>query len=82
MESINLTHEEIQQVTGRVKACAQLKWFRENGFIAMVRADGRPLVSRAHFELKMGGLQEVNRSVIYEPDLGALDGTKTSSQAE
>jgi hypothetical protein len=72
MQTINLTIEEIQQVTGRVKPCAQLRWFKQNGFTAKVRADGRPLVSRAHFESMMGGNTAASTQTDYELDLGAI----------
>jgi len=72
MQTINLTIEEIQEVTGRVKPCAQLRWFQQNGFTVKLRADGRPLVSRAHFEVQMGGNAPGTKPQNYEPDFGAL----------
>jgi hypothetical protein len=73
LPSIYLTSEELQAITGRVRPSAQVKWFRANGFTVLERADGMPLVSRAHFELVMGGVESHegrNREV--EPDYDSL----------
>ena len=42
MNPINLTPEEIQDITGRRMASAQVRWFRKNGFTVLQRADGKP----------------------------------------
>lgn len=72
MEPINLTVQELIEITGRVKASAQLRWLRQNGFTALLRADGRPLVSRSHFQAKMDGLAPGTKPKVYQPDFGAL----------
>ena len=72
MKSINLTSIELVQITGRVKPAAQIRWFRKNGFTALLRADGKPLVSRAHFEAKMGGFLSGSKPRDYKPNFGAL----------
>lgn len=73
MGPINLTAKELRDVTGRRMASAQVRWFRKNGFTVLQRADGKPLISRAHFEIKMDGLPGNPKSKEYEPDYGALD---------
>lgn len=73
MSSIHLTPEELRAVTGRARWSAQIRWLRANGFTVLQRADGMPLVSRAHFELVMGGVDgdgAARREV--EPDYDAL----------
>ena len=72
-QTIHLTPEELTAVTGRVRWSAQLRWLRANGFTVLQRADGMPLVSRAHFEAVMGvsDAQESNRVGI-GPDYDAL----------
>ncbi len=47
---ITLTYKELKAITGRVKSSAQIKWLRKHGFTVLPRADGKPLVSRNHFE--------------------------------
>jgi hypothetical protein len=69
---INLTLEEIKEITGRVKATAQIRWLRQHGFTVLPRADGRPLVSRAHFEAKMGGGLSLTKPQVFEPDYRTL----------
>lgn len=69
---INLTFEEIREITGRVKATAQIRWLRQHGFTVLPRADGKPLVSRAHFEAKMGGHLSQSKPQVYEPDYSTL----------
>lgn len=72
MSLLYLTMDEIRGVTGRVKFGAQIRWFRHNGFTVLQRADGIPLISRAHFEARMGGLGPRARSHEFQPNLGAL----------
>jgi hypothetical protein len=72
LEPINLTKKELQEITGRQKAAYQLLWLRKNGFTALLRADGTPLVSRAHFEAKMGGYLPGTKPQSYEPNFGAI----------
>ncbi|MBL4573846.1 MAG: DUF4224 domain-containing protein [Gammaproteobacteria bacterium] len=72
MLPINLTSDELKEVTGRQKSTAQLRWLRRNGFTALLRADGIPLVSRAHFEAKMGGYLPGTKPQNFEPNYGAL----------
>lgn len=69
---INLTKDELIEITGRVKATAQIKWLRQNGFTVLQRADGLPLISRTHFELKMGGVPGRSKSSDWKPNLEAL----------
>ncbi len=72
MTPINLTPDEIKDVTGRCKPSAQIRWFQQMGFTVLRRADGKPLISRAHFEAKMGGLLGVSKARNYEPNFGAI----------
>ncbi|MBL4821228.1 MAG: DUF4224 domain-containing protein [Gammaproteobacteria bacterium] len=72
MGSINLTKAELEEITGRSKPTAQVKWLRQNGFTVLVRADGMPLVSRAHFEAKMGGYLAGSKPREFKPNFGAL----------
>ncbi len=72
MLPIYLTIEELREVTGRVKASAQIRWLRSQGFTVLARADGRPLVSRSHFEAMMGGQHYQSKSPVYEPDFSSF----------
>ncbi len=69
---ITLTYHELKAITGRVKASAQIKWLRRNGFTVLPRADGKPLVSRNHFETIMNGHIPISRSKHIEPDFSSL----------
>ena len=64
-------------MTGRKRPDAQLRWLRMNGFRALQRADGMPLVSRAHFESMMEG-SAAHRDRPAEPDFEALNGTQAA----
>ena len=72
MASISLTRKELRKITGRVNPVSQYRWFQKNGFTVLIRADGHLVVSRAHFESKMGGLLPGSKQQNYEPNLGAL----------
>lgn len=67
---IYLSVEELREITGRIKPSAQIRWLRQQGFTVLVRANGRPLVSRAHFEVVMGGLRGQIEAPELEPDFG------------
>lgn len=72
MNSIFLTVDELAGITGFIKSSAQLKWLRQNGFTALKSKNGRPIVSRAHFEAKMGGLLPGTKPQSFEPNFGAI----------
>ena len=72
MLPIYLTIEELREITGRVKASAQIRWLRGQGFTVVPRADGRPLVSRSHFETVMGGQHYSSKPKDYQPDFSTL----------
>ena len=72
MLPIYLTIEELKEITGRVNATAQIKWLRSQGFTVLLRADGRPLVSRNHFEAMMGGQHYQSKVQVHEPDFSTL----------
>ena len=69
---INLTAEELREITGKVKPSAQVRVLRTLGFTVKLRPDGRPLMSRAHFEALMGGLPSSTKAQEYEPDFSTL----------
>lgn len=69
--TLHLTKAELRDVTGYKRPDAQLRWFRKNGFVALQRADGMPLVSRAHFEAMMGAATG-RKGAEPEPDFEAL----------
>jgi hypothetical protein len=70
---IHLTDSELEAITGRRRSSAQLRWLRANGFLCIRRGNGRPLVSRSHFEAVMGGISRAVKAPTPEPDFDALD---------
>jgi len=72
---ICLTKEEIVEITGCKTKKTQLRWFSARGFCTETRADGMPIITRKHFEWKMGGLQgnATDDDLGPEPDFEALD---------
>lgn len=69
---IYLTEQEIVGITNYRRSSAQLRWLREQGFKAKLRADRTVLVSRAHFERVMGAIMEVKPEHDPEPRFDAL----------
>lgn len=49
MAALNLTKDEIKQVTGRVRASYQVKVLQALGIPVKVRPDGSPLVCRSAY---------------------------------
>ena len=71
-EPIYLTTDELYGITGLRRASAQFRWFISNGFKAVKRANGFPVVSRAHFLVVMGGIRFETYPDYPEPDFDAL----------
>jgi hypothetical protein len=71
-QPVYLTDCELEAITGRRRSSAQFRWLRANGFLCLRRGDGRPLVSRSHFEAVMGGISWSLRAAPPEPDFDAL----------
>ena len=65
-----LTAEQIAQLTGYQKPALQRQWLAQNRYSFDVRADGRPMVSRAHYEAHHA-TRTVHRPSA--PNLAALD---------
>lgn len=67
MTNLNLTKEELTEVTGKVRLSSQVKILRQLGFEVKVRLDGFPLVAREHY-LKVMGVYDNNFKEV-KPDL-------------
>ncbi len=72
MNTLCLSQEELILITGRVKASAQIRYLRSQGFTVIPRADGSPLVSRTHFEVIMGGGHYSTKPQNSEPDFSSF----------
>ncbi len=66
-----LSVDELRELTGYKKSALQRRWLAENGYCFEVRADGKPVVSRAHYEDRQQGPQMRGR--LLGPNLEALD---------
>lgn len=67
-ESIILTDNQLQQLTGRKKKSLQIKWLKENKFHFHVNLIGKPVILRS--SLSNSVVMKVNDQ--QEPDFGAL----------
>jgi len=67
MPSLNLTKDELIEITGKVRSSSQVKALRHLGFEVRVRQDGFPLVAREHY-LKLMGVYDNNYKEV-KPDL-------------
>jgi len=67
-----LTTDELRELTGYQKPSAQIRWLRQQGFIVLKRADGMPIISRAHFEKMTGGTHSPAKPTTTEPDFNAF----------
>ena len=50
-----LTVEKLEQLTGRKRPKAQIRWLVDNGYRFRVNASGRPVVLESAVEEDMGG---------------------------
>lgn len=53
--SLCLTDAELADCTGHKQPAAQARWLKAHGFHFFVKANGRPLVGREHFNQVMAG---------------------------
>lgn len=51
--SLILSKKEIENLTGLVRANAQCRWLKAEGFTVVKRRDGSPVVARRNFEKVM-----------------------------
>ena len=65
-----LTTEELRDLSGYQKPALQIRWLAENDYSFDIRCDGRPVVSRTHYESHHEGVIVRRRT---EPNLAALD---------
>lgn len=72
-ESPFLRAEEIRGVTGRVRYRAQIRWFQNNGVVALQDADGRPVVSRAALSEKLGATDRTKGVRATEPNWSEIN---------
>ena len=66
-----LTPLELADLTGYTLPAKQKAWLRARGWVFEVDRWGRPKVSRAHAELRLGGVQQ---TAAPEPNWEALSG--------
>lgn len=53
-----LTPPEIEQLTGYKVGKKQCQWLENHGWVFEVNSHGRPVVSKAYFDSRMGGKQD------------------------
>jgi len=71
-DQLNLTTEEITDITGAKRPATQLRRLREMGFHAIARPDGRPIISRAHYLATMAATTTAHQRHHTQPDFDAL----------
>lgn len=70
--SLTLTPDELYDLTGYKAGKRQRQWLAENGYSFDVRANGRPAVSRSHYEARHAPVKRRPSAM----NLAALDGMK------
>ena len=71
--SLFLDESELRELTGRVQRRSQMQWLEWNGWKYAIRADGRVMVAREQFELKMLDKPTKPRECEVEPDWDAMN---------
>lgn len=68
-----LTDTELASLTGRARADCQRRWLERNGWPHAVNANGRPVVSRAYAERRLGGASVASgQAGLVTPNFDAL----------
>ena len=71
--TITLTPSELEDITGYQAPARQVRELRRRGWVFEINAAGRPIVSRAYAERRLGGTPDTAPAV--EPNFGALQRT-------
>ena len=69
---INLTPDEIANITHAKRPSTQLARLREMGFRVIARPDGSPLIARGHYLATMGVNSDAERKMDIQPNFAAL----------
>jgi hypothetical protein len=69
---LNLSEEEIIDITGKLRHDAQARELRHLGIDFRTRSDGSHVVSRLHYEKSLGGIPEKPVRVKTAPNWSAL----------
>ena len=72
-ESIILTDDELQILTGKKRKNLQIQWLRENKFCFHINLRGKPIILRSSLNQKV----IIEQKQQQEPDFGALNGKET-----
>lgn len=70
MDSMFLTAEEIQTLTGLKGTSRQVGWLRIKGWRFELNATGRPVIARRYAEKMLGCCPE--HETVHRPNFGAL----------
>lgn len=66
-----LTDHELAQLTGRERSDCQRRWLTQNGWKFAVNLNGRPVVSKAYAEFRLGGMPAAANAPVL-PNFDAL----------
>ena len=69
---LNLTADEIANITHAKRPSTQLARLREMGFRVIARPDGSPLIARGHYLATMGVNSDAERKMDIQPNFAAL----------
>jgi hypothetical protein len=74
MGPLILTRSDLEALTGYVRASAQIRWLRRNGWKFVVNALGDPVVAQAEFDRHLVGGKR--SAPTQEPNWDAMNGGK------
>lgn len=79
-----LSREELEELTGFVRAAKQIEWLRANGWRFAEDSQRRPKVARSYFEARLGGVQrepEARAPDVAQPRFDALRAARATRGA-
>jgi hypothetical protein len=70
-----LTPEELSQITGYKLTSSQRQWLDRNGWVYVLNASGRPVVSRWYARLKLSGVTPTENGLqaSWRPDFSGIN---------
>ena len=76
LTSFYLTDDELVEVTGYTRRAEQINWLKRNGWTFALSAISKPIVSRRHAEIMLGGIVDTTAPEVkprnWAPNLAAI----------
>jgi len=64
-----VSSDDIEGLTGYVRAAEQIKWLQRHGWVHEVNRRGHPVIAQSYFDMKLGG---TTKQAVNEPNFSNM----------